>query len=232
MDRNYISNYQYFISRLEIMKKDTKKQQEEEKDTYKSIDTSSEETLFKDKNSKFFGYAFPISSEKQVKNAIDSLRKKHHTARHFCYAWQLGIETTKIRFRANDDGEPSNSAGMPIYGQIQAFDVTNILIVCVRYFGGTKLGVGGLINAYRTSAKMTLEVATIKEKTINIEYQLNFGYDMINKVQRIIKERNLNITNQQLEIECQYIISVRQRDAQTIFNIFDSLFKVHIKISE
>lgn len=214
------------------MKKDTKKQQEEEKDTYKSIDTSSEETLFKDKNSKFFGYAFPISSEKQVKNAIDSLRKKHHTARHFCYAWQLGIETTKIRFRANDDGEPSNSAGMPIYGQIQAFDVTNILIVCVRYFGGTKLGVGGLINAYRTSAKMTLEVATIKEKTINIEYQLNFGYDMINKVQRIIKERNLNITNQQLEIECQYIISVRQRDAQTIFNIFDSLFKVHIKISE
>ena len=114
-------------------------------DVYKTIATPSEETLFKDRNSKFFGYAFPVHSETDVKEALESLKKQHHSARHFCYAWQLGVET--IRFRANDDGEPSNSAGMPIYGQIQSFGVTNILVVSVRYFGGTKLGVGGLINA-------------------------------------------------------------------------------------
>ena len=197
------------------------------KDTYKTIDVASEETLFKDRNSKFFGYAFPVFTEDDVKEAIDGLKKKHHSARHFCYAWQFG--TIKTRFRANDDGEPSNSAGMPIYGQIQAFDVTNILIVSVRYFGGTKLGVGGLINAYRTSAQMALEISDIKEKTVDIDYQLTFGYDMMNKVQRIIKEKNLNITNQKLEMDCQYIISVRKKDAQMIFDVFDNLFKVEIK---
>jgi uncharacterized YigZ family protein len=197
------------------------------KDTYKTIDVPSEETLFKDRNSKFFGYAFPVFTEEDVKEAIEGLKKKHHSARHFCYAWQFG--TDKIRFRANDDGEPSNSAGMPIYGQIQAFDVTNILIVSVRYFGGTKLGVGGLINAYRTSAQYALEASEIKEKTIDIEYVLSFGYDMMNKVQRVVKERNLNIIAQKLEMDCQYTISVRKKDAQTIFDIFDNLFKVAIK---
>jgi uncharacterized YigZ family protein len=200
------------------------------KDTYKTIDVSSEETLFKDRNSKFFGYAFPVFTEEDVKEAIEGLKKKHHSARHFCYAWQFG--TDKIRFRANDDGEPSNSAGMPIYGQIQAFDVTNILIVSVRYFGGTKLGVGGLINAYRTSAQYALEASDIKEKTIDIEYILSFGYDMMNKVQRVVKERNLNIIAQKLEMDCQYTIAVRKKDAQTIFGIFDNLFKVEIKIVE
>lgn len=200
------------------------------KDTYKTIDVPSEETLFKDRNSKFFGYAFPVFTEEDVKEAIEGLRKKHHSARHFCYAWQFG--TDKIRFRANDDGEPSNSAGMPIYGQIQAFDVTNILIVSVRYFGGTKLGVGGLINAYRTSAQYALEASEIKEKTIDIEYVLSFGYDMMNKVQRVVKERNLNIIAQKLEMDCQYTIAVRKKDAQTIFDIFDNLFKVEIKVVE
>ncbi|WP_271405012.1 IMPACT family protein [Tenacibaculum soleae] len=197
------------------------------KDTYKTIDVASEETLFKDRNSKFFGYAFPVFTEDDIKEALEGLRKKHHSARHFCYAWQLGTETT--RFRANDDGEPSNSAGMPIYGQLQAFDVTNILVVSVRYFGGTKLGVGGLINAYRTSAQLALEISEIKEKTIDIQYLLKFGYDMMNKVQRIVKERNLNIIAQKLEMDCEYTISVRKKEAQTIFDIFDTLFKVEIK---
>ncbi len=196
-------------------------------DAYKTIEKPSEETLFKDRNSKFFGYAFPVLNEEDVKEAIDGLKKKHHSARHFCYAWQFGVET--IRFRANDDGEPSNSAGMPIYGQIQAFGVTNILIVSVRYFGGTKLGVGGLINAYRSSAKLALEDSDIIEKTININFQLSFGYDMMNKVMRIIKEKNLNIISQQLELSCQYIISVRKKDADTIFEIFTNLYKVEIK---
>tara|TARA_R110002074_G_scaffold193447_1_gene359291 strand:- start:347 stop:733 length:387 start_codon:yes stop_codon:yes gene_type:complete len=126
-----------------------------ENDRYKTILKPSEETLFKDRNSKFFGYAFPVLDEDDVKDCLEELKKKHHTARHFCYAYQIGIED--IKYRANDDGEPNNSAGMPIYGQIQSFDVTNILIVSVRYFGGTKLGVGGLINAYKTSAQLTLE---------------------------------------------------------------------------
>jgi uncharacterized YigZ family protein len=197
------------------------------KDSYKTIDNPSEETLFKDRNSKFFGYAFPVFNEDDVKEAIDGLKKKHHSARHFCYAWQFGTET--FRFRANDDGEPSNSAGMPIYGQIQAFGVTNILIVSVRYFGGTKLGVGGLIHAYKNSAQLALEASNIIDKTINIEYQLSFGYDLMNKVMRIVKERNLNIISQQLEMSCQYVISVRKKDAATIFEIFTNLYKVEIK---
>mgnify|MGYP005992549357 FL=1 len=196
-------------------------------DAYRTIETPSEETLFKDRNSKFFGYAFPVKNEDDVKEAIDGLKKKHHSARHFCYAWQFGTEV--IRFRANDDGEPSNSAGMPIYGQIQAFEVTNILIVSVRYFGGTKLGVGGLIHAYRNSAQLALEASHIVEKTINIDYQLTFGYDMMNKVMRIIKEKNLNITSQQLELDCTYIISVRKKEAASIFSIFTNLYKLEIK---
>jgi len=196
-------------------------------DAYKTIEKPSVETLFKDRNSKFFGYTFPVLNEDNVKDAIEGLKKKHHSARHFCYAWQFGTET--IRFRANDDGEPSNSAGMPIYGQIQAFGVTNILIVSVRYFGGTKLGVGGLINAYRSSAQLALEASDILEKTINIDFQLSFGYDMMNKVMRIVKERNLNIVSQQLELSCQYIISVRKKEAATVFEIFTNLYKVEIK---
>ena len=196
-------------------------------DAYKTIETPSEETLFKDRNSKFFGYAFPVKNEEDVKEAIDGLKKRHHSARHFCYAWQFGTET--VRFRANDDGEPSNSAGMPIYGQIQAFGVTNILIVSVRYFGGTKLGVGGLIHAYRNSAHLALEASKIVEKTIDIDYQLTFGYDMMNKVMRIIKEKSINITSQQLELNCTYIISVRKKEAASIFSIFTNLYKVEIK---
>ena len=199
-------------------------------DVYKTIEAPSKETLFKEKGSKFFGYAFPVASEDAVKETLEILRKKHHTARHFCYAYQLGIE--KIRFRANDDGEPNNSAGMPIYGQIQAFEVTNILIVSVRYFGGTKLGVGGLMSAYKLSAQMALEASDILEKTINIPYTLTFNYDLMNSVMRIIKERNIDIVDQKLEMDCQYTIAVRKNDAETIFTIFDTLYKVAIKVSE
>ena len=196
-------------------------------DVYKTIEKPSTETLFKEKGSKFFGYAFPVLIEDDVKNCIEELKKKHHAARHFCYAYQIGIE--KIKYRANDDGEPNNSAGLPIYGQIQSFEVTNILIVSVRYFGGTKLGVGGLISAYKTSAQLALEAAYIIEKTIDIHFKLKFNYDLMNAVQRIIKEKNIDIINQKLEIDCEYVISVRKNDAATIFNIFDNLYKVEIK---
>ena len=120
------------------------------KDTYKTIESSTEAILFKEKNSKFFGYAYPVSTEEDVKLHLETLKKEHHAAQHCCYAYQLGTET--IHYRTNDDGEPSNSEGIPIYGQIQSYNLTNILIVVVRYFGGIKLGVGGLINAYKTNA--------------------------------------------------------------------------------
>ncbi len=196
-------------------------------DTYKTIEEPSEETLFKDRNSKFFGYAFPVLNEEDIKNALEELKKKHHSARHFCYAWQLGVET--ISYRANDDGEPNNSAGMPIYGQIQAFDVTNILIVSVRYFGGTKLGVGGLINAYKNSAQLALEASKIIIKTIDVQFQLSFGYEVMNKVMRIVKEKQLTIVSQTLELDCQYIISVRKKEAEAILEIFTNLYKVEVK---
>lgn len=198
-----------------------------EKDTYKTITKPSEEVLFKDKNSKFFGYAFPVKTEEAVKQHIEDLKKQHHQARHWCYAYQISTET--ITYRANDDGEPNNSAGMPIYGQIQSFDVTNVLIVVVRYFGGVKLGVGGLINAYKTGAQMALEASKIVTRTINIEYLISFDYKNMNKVMRVIKEKNLKVINQKLELDCQITISVRKKEAQTIFEIFDTIYEVKIK---
>ncbi|HSM63811.1 MAG TPA: YigZ family protein, partial [Gillisia sp.] len=129
----------------------------------------------------------------------------------------------------NDDGEPSNSAGMPIYGQIQSFDVTNILIVVVRYFGGVKLGVGGLINAYRTAAQMALETSNILKRTIDDLYLLQFDYPEMNVVMRIIKEHNLNVIDQQLALDCKIFISVRKKESEAIFEKFSSVYKVEIK---
>lgn len=198
-------------------------------DTYKTILKPSEEVLFKDKNSKFYSYAFPLTSEDNVKDYIEDLKKQHQKAGHFCYAYQIGKEESTITYRANDDGEPNNSAGMPIYGQIQSFDITNILIVVVRYFGGVKLGVGGLINAYKTGAQLALEASKIKEFTINIDFLIKFEYELMNKVMRVIKEKNLNITNQKLELDCEITISVRKKEAESIFEIFESIYKVKIK---
>ena len=198
-----------------------------ERDTYKTIDQPSEEVLFKDKNSKFFGYVFPVLNEDEVKTHIAELKKIHHTARHWCYAYQIGTES--IQFRTNDDGEPNNSAGMPIYGQIQSFEVTNVLIVVVRYFGGTKLGVGGLINAYKTTAQLALEHAEIIEKTININYLITFQYKNMNKVMRVIKEKYLNIINQKLELDCQITLSVRKKESQAVLEVFENLYEVEIK---
>lgn len=197
-----------------------------EKDTYKTLASPSEEVLYKEKNSKFFGYAFPITSEDDVKIVLEDLKKQHHSARHWCYAFQTGTE--KVYFRANDDGEPNNSAGMPIYGQIQSFDVTNVLIVVVRYFGGVKLGVGGLISAYKTAAQMALEVSEIVEKTIDIYYLIRFDYKNMNKVMRVIKEKNLDIVSQTMELSCEIEIATRKKNAEMIFDIFTNLYEVEI----
>ena len=198
-----------------------------EKDTYKTIKKPSPEVLFKDRGSKFFGYAFPVTTEEEIKEHIDALKKQHHTARHGCYAWQLGKHYE--HYRANDDGEPSNSAGMPIYGQLQSFEVTNILVVVVRYFGGTKLGVGGLIQAYKTAAQMALEASKIVELTIDDLYKLQFDYPEMNTVMRIIKEEDLTIVNQKLELNCEIQMAVRKKDSEKIFELFENTYKVSIK---
>lgn len=197
-------------------------------DTYKTIAKATEETLFKDKNSKFFGYAFPVDTKDAYKKRLEEVKKIHPNAGHHCYAYQIGVE--HVKYRANDDGEPNNSAGLPIYGQIQSFDLTNVLIVVVRYFGGTKLGVSGLINAYRTSAKISLETSKIVEKIIIVSFQLNFGYDSMSKVMRIIKERNIEIIDQSLTETCEYKIAVRKKEATAIFELFDALFQIEIKL--
>lgn len=203
---------------------------EEIKDTYRTITKASPETLYREKGSRFLGYAFPVSNEDQIKEHIDALKKEHHNARHWCYAWQLG--TGYEHYRANDDGEPSNSAGMPIYGQIQAFNLTNILVVSVRYFGGTKLGVGGLIQAYKTSAQLTLEASTIVERTINVPFRLKFDYPEMDIVMRTIKEEDLKIINQNLGLDAEIDIAVRKKDAEKIFQLFENMYKVEIKSLE
>ena len=200
----------------------------ESKDTYKTIAFASDEILFKEKNSKFFGYAFPIQTESAIKPILDSLRKQHPNAGHYCYGYQIGTNT--IVYRANDDGEPSNTAGMPIYGQIQSFEVTNILIVVVRIFGGVKLGVGGLISAYKTAAQLALESSEIIEKTIDIHYLISFDYKNINKVMRVIKEKNIVIVTQKMEMSCEIEIVTRKKNAKTIFDIFKSMFEIEIKL--
>ena len=202
----------------------------EEIDTYKTIEFEAEPILFKEKNSKFFGYAFPIENEDDVKAHLEILRKKHPTAGHFCYAYQTGTDSKY--FRANDDGEPSNSAGMPIYGQIQSFEVTNILIVVARIFGGTKLGVGGLISAYKTAAQQVLENSEIVEKTIDVHILLSFDYAVINKVMRIIKEKRLEVISQNMEMRCLIEIATRKKNAEQVLESFQSLHEVHLKVKE
>jgi uncharacterized YigZ family protein len=190
-------------------------------DTYLTVDYAKGDILYKEKGSKFIGYVFPITNESEVKVHIEELKKKHHSARHWCYAWRLG--TAEMIYRVNDDGEPKNSAGQPIYGQIISKNITNILLVVVRYFGGTKLGVGGLITAYKTTAKMALEESLIVERTIDVYFQLIFEYKDINKVMRIVKENNLSLLTQKMELKCEFLISVRNKNARNVENYFRDL---------
>ena len=195
-------------------------------DTYKTIASISTEVLFKEKNSKFFGYAFPVITEEEIKEIIEGLRKTHFSARHWCYAYQIGVE--KIQYRANDDGEPNNSAGMPIYGQIQSFEVTNVLVVVVRYFGGVKLGVGGLITAYKTAAQMALEQAEIIERTIDKHFIITFTYAQMNIVMRIIKEKCIQIIAQKMEIDCEIEIAIRKKNVQNVLDTFATFYEIKL----
>ncbi|WP_422348235.1 IMPACT family protein [Flagellimonas sp.] len=199
-----------------------------EVDSYRTLENPTPEILYKDRKSKFFGYAFPISTEEEVKPIVEALRKKYPTANHVCYAWQLGA--SQVAYRANDDGEPNNSAGMPIYGQIQSFGVTNVLVAIVRIFGGTKLGVGGLIQAYRTAAQMTLENATIIEKIVKQHFQLRFDYPQMDVVMRTIKQRNLEIISQKMEMDCALVVAVRKKEAEDVLGTFQQLHQIKVEI--
>ena len=196
-------------------------------DTYKTIASSVQEVIFKEKSSKFLGYAFPVTSEEEIKAHLEEVKKAHFSARHWCYAWQLGYGTNQ-RYRANDDGEPNNTAGIPIYGQIQSFELTNILVIVVRYFGGIKLGVGGLVQAYRTTAQLTLQEAKIEEKLITEELRIRFEYPLMNKVMRVVKEQNLNITQQLLTENCELHLAIRQSDYQRMQELFENIYGVLI----
>ncbi len=196
-------------------------------DVFKTIAIPIEEVLHKEKKSKFYGYAFPVQNEDEIKSILEKLHKKHHTANHVCYAWQLG--TFNPRYRANDDGEPNNSAGLPIYGQIQSYDVTNVLVAVARIFGGTKLGVGGLISAYKTTAQLTLENAPIIEKIIKVNFRLLFDYQLMDKVMRLIKQHQLEIISQKMEMNCEIIVSVRKNDANKLENILSGIYEIDFK---
>lgn len=196
-------------------------------DTYKTIASSVQEVIFKEKSSKFLGYAFPVTSEEEIKAHLEEVKKAHFSARHWCYAWQLGYGTNQ-RYRANDDGEPNNTAGIPIYGQIQSFELTNILVIVVRYFGGIKLGVGGLVQAYKTTTQLTLQEAEIEEKLITEELRIRFEYPLMNKVMRVVKEQNLNITQQLLTENCELHLAIRQSDYQRMQELFENIYGVLI----
>ena len=195
---------------------------------YKTILKPSDEILYKDKGSKFYGYAFPLKTPEEHKEIIEKLKQKHSSAGHFCFAYQLGVEN--IYFRASDDGEPSNSAGMPIYGQLQAFDVTNVLVVVVRYFGGTKLGVGGLISAYKTAAKLSLEASAVKTMDILIPFKISFEYKELSQVMRIIKKYQLVLKSQRLEMDCEVVVLVKKSVKKSLQTAFDTFHKIKVEI--
>lgn len=192
-------------------------------DTYKTIKNKSE-GLFKDKGSKFLAYAYPVETEDEIKEILSLLKKEHHSARHHCYAWRLGTED--ITFRANDDGEPSSTAGKPILGQLLSYELTNTLIVVVRYFGGTLLGTGGLINAYRSVAEDAIKNTKIKTCLIEDKFTLKFTYEHMNDVMQIIKQENLKITDTRFKLECELDFLVRKSQSGRIKKTFGKIYGV------
>lgn len=190
-------------------------------DTYLTIENPSE-IIFKDKGSKFLAYAYPVQNEQQIKDILTQLKKDHHTANHHCYAYRLGAD--KQNYRANDDGEPNNTAGKPILGQIQSADLTDIFIVVVRYFGGTLLGVSGLINAYKTSAAEVIKASKIIEKQILFNYSVHFPFEQLNDVMKLLKQLDAKIVRQNFDNSCEIQFSIRKSNSETCE---EKLKKIH-----
>ena len=186
-----------------------------ENDIYKTIEETYEGS-FSEKRSKFVSLAIPVNSEEEVKSHLDELRKIYYDARHICWAYHIG--TDEVKFRANDDGEPSGTAGRPILGQIRSFELTDILIAVVRYFGGIKLGTGGLVVAYKAAAANALEQAVIVEKTINETVSITFEYPFMNEVMRIVKEMEPTILSQNFEMSCAMTLQIRRSQIELLRN--------------
>jgi len=187
-------------------------------DTYQTIREPAS-GQFRDRGSKFLGFAFPVTTEEQIREHLAVLRKQFHDAHHHCYAWALGPD--RSHYRINDDGEPSGSAGKPIYGQILSRNLSDLLIVVVRYFGGTKLGIPGLIRAYRTAAGEALGNAVVTTRTVTAAIQVRCGYPQMNEVMHIIKDQNLTITENRFEEECMWTVLVRKSHLQEILAKFN-----------
>jgi uncharacterized YigZ family protein len=199
-------------------------------DTYRTISKPTEPILYKERKSKFYGYCFHVTNEDEVKEYIEGLKKEYPTANHVCYAWQMGIEN--LSYRANDDGEPNNSSGMPIYGQLQSFDVTNTLVAVVRVFGGTKLGVGGLISAYKETAKLALENAAIIKKILQQQVSVSFEYSEMDIVMRLVKKNQLDIISQDLHLKCNVVLSIPKSEFKKTFKLLKAHHKLDIKVIE
>ncbi|WP_343521806.1 YigZ family protein [Pedobacter sp.] len=195
-------------------------------DTYKTIGSASE-GIFRDKGSKFMAFAYPISSEEEVKPIIASLRAAHTKANHFCYAYRL--TPNRSVFRVNDDGEPSGTAGRPILNCLLSEDITNILIVVVRYFGGTLLGVPGLINAYKNASIEAIKASKIINKTVNDVYEAHFEYLQMNAVMKLSKEENLHILAQNFDTDCILKFEVRKAQLNQVLSKFDKMEGVKLK---
>lgn len=185
--------------------------------------------LYKEKGSKFLAFCYPVRNEEEVTAHLTALRKEYYDARHHCYAWVLGVD--KTRHRANDDGEPNHSAGDPILGQIRSKDLTNTLIVVVRYFGGVKLGVGGLISAYKLAAEDALNNAAIEEKMITASLKLYFPYESTSEIMRLIKEFDLKILEQTFNEACYLLLEGSVVDTPRALERFELLKKLGVQLS-
>lgn len=196
-------------------------------DTYRTL-AAPAEGLYKEKGSKFLAFAYPVRTTDEVKAHLDDLRKQYFDARHHCYAYILGAN--KDAWRANDDGEPSGTGGRPIHGQLLSADLTDTLIVVVRYFGGILLGASGLANAYKTAARDAIDHATIVERTIDVRYRLHFEYALMNDVMRIIKDFDLKPENQQFDLDCTLELAVRQSLSVRLYDAVMGLRAVTIEV--
>ena len=196
--------------------------------SFQTINAPVEEIIFKEKGSKFIGYAFPVSDEEEIKEKLTELWKKYPDATHICYAYRLGIDGEI--YRANDDGEPSGSAGLPIYNQIVSKGITNVLVASVRFYGGTKLGVSGLIKAYKLSSQSTLEQAEIVEKYLTKKLEFEFSYEDQGSVMRNIDKFNAEVLKTEFTESCKVEVRIEQRDLESFLAAFEPLYQVGIKV--
>lgn len=196
-------------------------------DTYNTI-AETGEGLYKEKGSKFLAFAFPVQNEGEIKPILDQFKKEYYNARHICYAYRIGYDEQAL-FRMNDDGEPSGTAGKPIYGQILSHELTDVFIVVVRYFGGTKLGVSGLINAYKSAAMEAISATVIEEKIRTEHLTIHFDFNLTNEVMRIVKDQGLTVFEQHYDTACHLTLAVRLSEIEKIKGLYQKIHGVAIE---